>query len=299
MVHLKDGFMGERSVVLPQMAIEMQKADPLVSSLYITDIGYYPHASHHFRERKEPIMQNVLIYCVEGEGYYRIGNNSCTFCLSGGQYAILPAGESHVYWSDEENPWTIYWIHFAGVHATIYAQGASVPLNVTPGITSRINDRNNIFEEIFFTINDGYNLENMRYASCLLHYYLGSIRFIQQFRKADTHSEKFAPDALVNVIIRYMRENIERQLQLDNLATFTGYSVSHLSSLFKRTTGESPIHYFNRLKIERACHLLNDTTMQINQISHKVGIADSYYFSRLFTKLVGMSPNAYRKRQGK
>ena len=69
MLHLKDGFTGERSVVLPQMAVEMQKSDPLVSSLYITDIGYYPHASHHFRERREPIMQNVLIYCMEGKGH--------------------------------------------------------------------------------------------------------------------------------------------------------------------------------------------------------------------------------------
>lgn len=297
MLHLKDGFTGERSVVLPQMAVEMQKSDPLVSSLYITDIGYYPHASHHFRERREPIMQNVLIYCMEGKGHYRIGGNSQTYDVVAGQYVILPAGESHVYWSDDGDPWTIYWIHFGGAHADFYTQGASAPLNVKPGITSRITDRNNIFEEIFFTINDGYSLENMRYASCLLHYYLGSMRFIQQFRKADSHVEKFASDTLVDVAIRYMRENIERHLQLDDLAKYMGYSVSHFSSVFKKATGESPLHYFNRMKIEQACHLLDNSTMQINQICHKVGIDDCYYFSRLFSKQVGMSPKTYRNRQ--
>ena len=53
---LKDGFTGERSIVLPQMIVEMEERDPLVSSLYITDIGYYPKASHHFRERTVPVI---------------------------------------------------------------------------------------------------------------------------------------------------------------------------------------------------------------------------------------------------
>ena len=41
---MKEGFTGERSIVLPPMTIETERQDPLVSSLYITDIGYYPHA---------------------------------------------------------------------------------------------------------------------------------------------------------------------------------------------------------------------------------------------------------------
>ena len=43
----KDGFCGEQTIVLPQMAIDMERADPLASSLYITDIGYYPNAAGH------------------------------------------------------------------------------------------------------------------------------------------------------------------------------------------------------------------------------------------------------------
>jgi len=133
----------------------------------------------------------------------------------------------------------------------------------------------------------------------LLHYYLGSMRFIQQFRKADSHGEKFASGTLVDVAIRYMHENIERSLQLDDLANYMGYSVSHFSSMFKKATGESPLHYFNRMKISQACHLLDNTTMQINQICHKVGIDDCYYFSRLFSKQMGMSPKMYRNRNEK
>ena len=59
---MKEGFVGERSIVLPKAVVEMEQNDPLVSSLYITDIGYYPCARDHYRERKEPIQEHVLIY---------------------------------------------------------------------------------------------------------------------------------------------------------------------------------------------------------------------------------------------
>ena len=53
----RDGFTGERSIVLPPMIIELEEKDPLASSLFITDIGYYPHAKHHYRSRQQPINQ--------------------------------------------------------------------------------------------------------------------------------------------------------------------------------------------------------------------------------------------------
>ncbi|MDY4890912.1 MAG: AraC family transcriptional regulator, partial [Prevotella sp.] len=51
---------------------------------------------------------------------------------------------------------------------------------------------------------------------------------------------------------------------------------------------------FNILKIQLACKLLETTDLKINQICAKVGIDDSYYFSRLFTKTIGISPKKYR-----
>ena len=59
MVKLKNGFTGERALVLPRMIVDKLEEDPLTSMLHITDIGYYPKAKHHFRERKEPINQYV------------------------------------------------------------------------------------------------------------------------------------------------------------------------------------------------------------------------------------------------
>jgi AraC-like DNA-binding protein len=91
-----------------------------------------------------------------------------------------------------------------------------------------------------------------------------------------------------------MQENIENRITLQDVLDYIGYSQSHFSSLFKKKTGESPIAYFNRLKVEYACKLLKETDLKINQICFKIGIEDSFYFSRLFSKAMGMSPSEYR-----
>ena len=123
MVKLKNGFTGERALVLPRMIVDKLEEDPLTSMLHITDIGYYPKAKHHFRERKEPINQYVFIYCIDGAGWYRIGEQEYT--VSANQYFILPAGVPHAYASNKSSPWTIYWIHFKGILAPFYAGSKS------------------------------------------------------------------------------------------------------------------------------------------------------------------------------
>lgn len=286
----KDGFSGEQTIVLPQMAIDMERADPLASSLYITDIGYYPNAARHYRERTEPIEQHVLIYCVEGAGWYRAGGEEHR--VEAGQYFILPAGKPHTYAADGERPWTIYWVHFMGEHAAVYAEGALQPHDIRPGIMSRISDRTRLFEEIFNTLRDGYGRENLRYASSLLHHYLASMRYLSIYRKTDADTK---PTDVVGAAIHFMRENAERRLSLKDIADYAGFSPTHFSAMFKRQTGHSPLAYFNLLKVQTACRLLTSTDMKVNQICHKVGIDDCYYFTRMFTKAMGLSPRKYRE----
>ena len=64
--------------------------------------------------------------------------------------------------------------------------------------------------------------------------------------------------------------------------------------IFKERTGHSPVNYVNLMKVKEACAMLDNTKMKVNQICHKLGIDDPYYFSRLFSSIMGMSPKAYR-----
>ena len=288
MISRKDGFQGERAVVLPPVIVEMEEKDDFCEGLFITDIGYYPKAEHHHRVREEGVNQYVLIYCVDGSGFYVVDGKRHE--VKKNQYFILPIGKPHEYGATEGHHWTIYWVHFRGKAAHVFAEGAATPQTINVTMRSRISERINIFEEILTTLHLGDGIEDLRYASSLLSHFLASMRYLEQFRRAKTEEER----DIVEQAIHYMRENIEQHITMDDVLRYVGYSQSHFSTVFKKKTGVSPITYINRLKIEHACRLLRTTDMKINMICYKVGIEDSLYFSRLFSKIMGMSPTTYK-----
>lgn len=292
MIQRKDGFNGERALVLPASVIHELEKDSLSAMLHITDIGYYPQAEHHYRERQEPILQYVFIYCVEGCGWFSVKNKR--YIVEKNQCFVLPAHIAHAYGADEQNPWTIYWIHFKGKLAEKYASYLLQPKEIKPTIYSRIRGRLDLFEEIYHTFEMGYSKENLLYTCSAFHHFLGTICYLQQYRSAvSTCSEQ----DLLNATIHYMRENVSKKLTLSEIANHVGYSTSYFSSLFNERTGYSPLNYFNQLKIQYACHLLDFTDMKINQVCYKIGIDDCYYFSRLFSKIMGVSPREYKKQK--
>lgn len=288
MPKLKDGFRGERAVILPRMVVEQMEKDPLLAALHVTDMGCYPHAAHHYRIRTEGIGQYVLIYCTDGCGWCVAGGKR--YAVSANQFIILPAGVPHEYGADEENPWSIYWIHFKGTLAADYMEGGVTLVTLNPGAQSRINQRIALFEEIFLTLKLGYSRDNLRYVSSMFHHFLGSLCYWETYRSAEVTPDK----GFLDSIVHYMRENIERKITLTEIASFAGYSPSHFSAIFCKLTGQSPMGYLTQLRIQVACELLDFTGMRVNQVCHKVGIEDPYYFSRLFKRTMGCSPREYR-----
>lgn len=293
MIKISDGFAGERSIVLPELIRKTCKEDTFIKQLYVTDIGYYPHAVYHHRERPEGVDQYILIYCQKGSGWCMIGNNK--YDVRENQWLIIPRGMPHTYESNNSNPWTIYWVHFTGNEAPIFGDNCYIPSDIPASETSRFSDRNNIFEEIFLTLSDNYSVDNLRYASSLLYTYLATFRYLKKFRKYNSQQERIDTNDIADMAVRYMNDNIERKINLTELASYIGYSTSQFSLIFHNKTGHSPLSYFNLLKIQHACKLLETTNLKINQICSKVGIDDNFYFSRLFKKIVGISPKKYRK----
>ena len=211
--------------------------------------------------------------------------------ISKNEFALIPSCTPHKYGSEILSPWSIYWLHFAGENAAQFA-GTEVSItSIDPSEHSRNDRRPRLFEEIYQNLAMGYSTENLEYASSCLWYLLGAFKYLPQFERIRSVQQH----DFVEKSILYMQEHLLDNVDLSDLAQHCGYSVSHYSMVFKRKTSRSPIDYFINLKIQKACQLLDFTDMRINEIAQSLSFDDQFYFSRVFRRIINLSPNDYRK----
>lgn len=287
---IKHGFKGQKMIVLPRKIIsDFLTKDQLTRSIYITDIGYYPKAIHHYIEREKGISQNILIYCVEGYGWVEIDGKR--ILIEPSQYVTIPANHPHAYAADESCAWTIYWVHFNGNLARhIIDLIVKHSKDYKPYLAYNEN-RIKLFEEIYSQMEKGYSDDTLRYVNMIFYHFLSSLLYEEKFNSAETSRMN-----AVSMAIDLMKKRLNEVLSLHDLASSSNLSISHFSTVFKRQTGYSPIDYFNHLKVQQACQYLLFTNMSIKEISFSLGIEDQYYFSRMFSKLMTVSPKEYRNR---
>ncbi|MGW9124536.1 helix-turn-helix domain-containing protein [Paenibacillus chitinolyticus] len=96
---------------------------------------------------------------------------------------------------------------------------------------------------------------------------------------------------------RYMQENYTEPVTLEKLAELLGSSPRHLTRLFKRKTGTSPIDYIIRLRLNKAKEMLLATDLTLQEIAESIGYPDSYSLAKMFKKQVGIAPIRYRTEQ--
>jgi AraC-like DNA-binding protein len=291
MLRKKEGFKDQKAIVLPQAILTEIQNNPLTKLLFITDIGYYPCAQYHYRERPEGSAQNILIYCTEGEGWIEIGTVSKK--VQSDQFFIIPSNIPHRYGADINNPWTIYWLHFTGETSSLFTTKELSVISIDPFENTRNDRRIRLFEELYQNLSMGYSTENLEYASICLWYFLGSFNYRPQFERI----RAIQRDDIVEKSILYMHDRIDSEINLADLASLCGFSVSHYSLLFKQKTSRSPIEYFNNLKIQKACQMLDFSDAHIKEIASQLHFEDQFYFSRVFKRVMGVSPVEYRKKK--
>ena len=101
-------------------------------------------------------------------------------------------------------------------------------------------------------------------------------------------------DAAVLKTQLQMESRFSENLPIDTLARETGLSPRHFKRRFKQATGEAPLGYLQRVRIEQAKQRLETTRDTMNEITWQIGYEDSSSFRRLFKKFTGLAPREYR-----
>ncbi len=112
--------------------------------------------------------------------------------------------------------------------------------------------------------------------------------------------ESYNKNYVVRRIVTYLDENYASKISLDKIARNMYLSPVYISKIFKEETGESPINYLIKIRLEKARDILmSGEDGSIKTIANSVGYDDVYHFSKLFKKHYGISPLYYRKTRGK
>ena len=102
-----------------------------------------------------------------------------------------------------------------------------------------------------------------------------------------------APHVLRRVV-EFMHANMDKQIDLKDLADCAGLSLSHFSFQFRASTNQSPHQYMLRLRIERSKELLKDFRLSVLDVGLEVGFRNQQHFATVFRNCVGVPPSVYR-----
>ena len=289
----REGFEGQVLHVIPRPMLENMAKNVLLHQLVATDIGWFPEAKHHYRARPQGAPEHILILCVGGKGWCQVEGWHDE--IGPNQAVLIPRGKAHSYGANSKFPWSIHFVHFSGTVSDFFPHllpDGEYKLSVAE---ENVGVVETLFQECYRTFLGSFAWQRMSYVTQTLHLILGKIFFDNPLfspllRTSNFHSMAGTLD--------YLSNQLDANLTLEEMAAHANLSVSHFSRRFKEQTGFSPVDYYIHLKIQHASMLLTFTDKSVKEIGAEVGYQDAYYFSRIFRKVMGMSPSQFRGQTG-
>jgi AraC-like DNA-binding protein len=287
-IRIPEGFRSQRLVVLPTRVRAQMQAHPLLRGLLVTDAGIFPRARAHFVERPKGAPTSLVMACLAGRGWVRLGGQ--TLHVGPGALVWLPANAPHVYGTHDADPWSIEWAHFTGAEAEAWRELLGLPpegglIALPPAVAGELH-----LGHIWACLDEGYTVANLAAAANFLR-----SAFAISARPRTSRAGPRSSRERISASMAWMKDHLAEPIRLAALASLAGLSVPHYGVLFREQTGFSPIDWFIRLRIQRACELLDTTAGSVSEIGRQVGFTDPYYFTRCFHRVVGLPPRQYRR----
>lgn len=117
-----------------------------------------------------------------------------------------------------------------------------------------------------------------------------------EFESKSTQEERTSEEnTIIDSVIAYLKQNVYSTITLNDICDNFFVRKSHLSAIFKNSTGKSLMQYYSHLKIEEAKKLLREDNFSVSEITDILKYSGIHNFSRAFKNITGFSPTGYKK----
>ena len=226
------------------------------------------NSNHNFGPRICPYT--IIHYILEGNG--TVEQNGITRKVKKGQMFIIPADTLAKYTADKFEPWDYIWIAYDGLLSNKLAIDDNTVLDVNPSLFHELLSRClNGYCDTFYVTSILYNLHSLF------------------FNKTDDSEYRNYPAQVKSIIqLKYMQS-----ITVEEIAKTLNIDKRYMSRIFKQKFGKTIIDYIIDIRMNKACELLRKG-YSVADTSALVGYNDSFNFSKMFSKRIGISPREYK-----
>lgn len=260
----------------------------LMLPVYLVGAGNWNH--QHNISRPSGFPQYQWLYCFSGEGELIIEGEKHTIKANQGMFLFphIP----HEYYAVHE-PWSIGWLCFNGHQIEPLFRIAGIRKSGSYSFTNNEIIVSHLHTALSLT-QSSPSITGLDFSKLI---YIFLIDLIKNLTDSTPSIEQNA--IRLQPVFRYIEQNFSKVITLEELARTIDVTPQHLCLLFRKTMKIRPFEYINRTRINKSKEIMfHDMTKKMYEIAEMVGFEHPSYFSSLFKRLEGMSPESFKKLHG-
>lgn len=241
------------------------------------------------------LNDSMFFWFESGSGKASFGNPAKTYDFRAGDMLLIPQGMEHsIEGSAGEEP-HVFAVHF---YATLFGgidllRMLGFPLYVPGRQMAPYKQASERLVREYAVKSPGSSLAMTNdVSSILLNIIRTEVNLFTPLGSIDCQAQL----PRLQPVLDWIDNNLScHEITVGDLARQVFVSETHFRRLFQKVFGVSPVQFIRQRRIDRACALLRTTDLPIKQVAQSCGFAEDAFFSRVFHRLVGTSPAAYRK----
>ena len=260
------------------------------SPLIITSCGYYRVDSGPTVKTERPKGREdyQLLYLLDGNAHFYF--NDCERIIKKGEMVLFRPFQSQYYVYYPTEKCQVFWVHFTGGRVEEILLSHNLPVDDNVFYAGCNPDYKRLFEQMIKEL----QLCRKNYKELLVNSLENIFLLVSRFLVEGEKSGASIVDQ-IDYAITYFNENYNKEISVSEYAKSVHVSECWFNRVFKKVTKITPLQYIISVRIANAKILLENKGYNVKETAYAVGFNNPLYFSRLFTKHVGVSPTEYKR----